>query len=98
MGVFWETGKGDLGVGTGVQVEVGVRVGDAVAVAVDVGASVRVGRIAPGAGVSVVPADGTVALITKFWFGGQVTGTFAGMTIGPPQAARMAIKINAKRT
>ena len=90
--------KVSVGVLEGVQVEVGVRVGDAVAVAVGVGASVRVARIAPGAGVSVVPTDGTVALITKFWFGGQVTGTFAGMTMGPPQAANMAIKISAKKT
>ena len=76
--------------------EVGVRLGDAVAVVV--GISMGVGRIAPGAGVSVIPVDGTVALITKFWFGGQVTGTFAGMTMGPPQAVRMAIKISVKRT
>ena len=76
----------------------GLTVGVEVAVGAGVSVRVAVGRLEVG---SIVPAGavtGTVALIMKFWFGGHVTGTLAGMTMGPLQAVRMAIEISAKRT
>jgi hypothetical protein len=79
-------------------VEVGVKVGEGVMV------GVRVGDGDGGSGVSLGPAvdgtvalGGTVALMTKFWLAGQVTGISAGITMGPLQAARTPIRINAKR-